>query len=124
MEYKANILLVDDDEMILKMSSQLLKKAGFRVQTASNTIGAGYLLKDFDPDLVVLDINLPGSFSGDHACDAFRALKPDLKIVFFSGIEAAELDQLGRNNKADACVNKGGRMSELIETIKGLLHIS
>ena len=124
MEHKANILLVDDDELILKMSSQLLKKAGFRVQTASNTIGAGYLLKDFNPDLVVLDINLPGSFSGDHACEALRALKPGLKIVFFSGIEAAELNQLGRNNKADACVSKGGRMSELIDTIQGLLKIS
>jgi CheY-like chemotaxis protein len=121
MSRKGNILVVDDEEFILTMTKDLLEKAGFSVATASNTIGAGYMLKDFDPDLILLDIMLPGSLSGDQASDTLRAFKPGLKIVFYSGIDEKQLKELGEKHKADACGSKGVRPTELISIIEGLL---
>ncbi len=121
MHHKGNVLVVDDDEFILKMTKDLLVKNGYSVATATNTIGAGYLLKDFDPDLVVLDIMLPGSLSGDRACDTLRAFKPGLKIVFYSGIDDNKLAALGQQQKADAVLSKGGRVTELLQLIERLL---
>jgi DNA-binding response OmpR family regulator len=121
MSRKGNILVVDDEEFILTMTKDLLEKAGFAVATASNTIGAGYMLKDFDPDLILLDIMLPGSLSGDQASDTLREFKPGLKIVFYSGIDEEQLHELGKKHNADACVSKGIRPTELISIIEGLL---
>jgi len=121
MSRKPHILVVDDEEFILKMTRDLFEKNGFEVATASNTIGAGYLLKDFDPDVVVLDIMLPGSLSGDQACDTLRAFKPDLKIIFYSGIDDDKLKELGDRHRADAVICKGSRVSELLAIIRKLL---
>ena len=121
MSRKGNILVVDDEEFILTMTKDLLEKAGFRVATATNTIGAGYMLKDFDPDLVLLDIMLPGSLSGDQASDTLRTFKPGLKIVFYSGIDEQQLKELGEKHQADACISKGIRPTELIRIIERLL---
>ena len=121
MSRKGNIMVVDDEEFILTMTKDLLEKAGFRVATATNTIGAGYMLKDFDPDLVLLDIMLPGSLSGDQASDTLRTYKPGLKIVFYSGIDEQQLKELGAKHGADACVSKGIRPTELIRIIERLL---
>ncbi len=122
-EAKAKILVVDDEEDILVLFKRLLEAKGFEVQTASNTMGAGYLLADFSPDLVVLDIMLPGSLSGDQACDTLRNLCPGIKIVFFSGMERDALDALGAKHKADAVISKGPRPSILVQTIHQLLEI-
>lgn len=122
-EAKAKILVVDDEEDILVLFKRLLEAKDFEVQTASNTMGAGYLLADFSPDLVVLDIMLPGSLSGDQACDTLRNLCPGVKIVFFSGMERKALDALGAKHKADAVVSKGPRPSILVQTIHQVLGL-
>ena len=72
---------------------------------------------------MIMDIMLPGSLSGDQACDTLRELRPGIKIVFFSGIERAKLEKLGEKHKADAVVSKGPRPSELIQTIHQVLGI-
>ena len=122
-EAKAKILVVDDEQDILVLFKRLLEAKGFEVQTASNTMGAGYLLADFSPDLVVLDIMLPGSLSGDQACDTLRNLCPDIKIVFFSGMEREALEALAAKHKADAVISKGPRPSILVQTIHQLLGL-
>lgn len=118
------VLVIDDDPFILEAVGSLLKKAGYQVATASNTMGAGYLLRDFAPDLVVLDIMLPGSFSGDQACATLRELSPEIRIVFYSGIDRTQLEKLARQNRADGWLNKGGRVAELIQLIDSLLGVT
>ena len=115
------ILLVDDDHNILAMTRQLLEKSGFEVKCATNTIGAGYLLSDFKPDLVVLDIMLPGSLSGNQACDTLRTCRPGVKIAFYSGMDEGRLNELAHRHKADAVISKGTRPTVLLHTIHELL---
>jgi len=121
MSSKGNILVVDDEPHILKMNKDLLEKSGYTVATATNTMGAGYLLAGFDPDLVLLDIMLPGTLSGDQVCESLRALKPGLKIVFYSGIDEGRLKALAELHKADAFISKGTRPTVLLNTIQRLL---
>ncbi len=122
MSSKGNILVVDDEPHILKMNKDLLEKSGYTVATATNTMGAGYLLEGFKPDLVLLDIMLPGTLSGDQVCESLRVLRPDLKIVFYSGIDEARLKRLAAEHKADAYVTKGTRPTVLLNTIHKLLE--
>ncbi len=124
MTQKGKVLVVDDDQALLKMVKLFLEKSGFKVAVATNTVGAGYLLKDFDPDLVVLDVMLSGSLSGDQACETLRAFRPGVKIVLHSGMDESELNEMGRKHAADACVGKGGRPSVLVDTVKRLLRDS
>jgi DNA-binding response OmpR family regulator len=57
---QAEILLVDDDPEIREMTSLLLGGAGFEVRTAGSGEEAIYRTQQEPPDLVLLDINMPG----------------------------------------------------------------
>jgi two-component system OmpR family response regulator len=60
MSGNATILLVDDDPEIREMTSMLLGGAGFEVRTAGSGEEAIYRTQQERPDLVLLDINMPG----------------------------------------------------------------
>lgn len=117
----AKILLVEDDPNIQTLTKRLLEQAGYEVRAASNTVGAGYMLSEFEPDLVVLDIMLPGSLSGDQACPTLRKIRPGIKIVFYSGIDEKQLAKLAEKYGADAFVSKGGRSSALRRVVERLV---
>ena len=55
-----NILIIDDDAAIGDMEQEVLERAGYRVQRAYSGTEALLLLKDSRPDLVLLDLMLPG----------------------------------------------------------------
>ncbi len=59
-EVKERILLVDDEEDIINFLSYNLRKEGYEVLTASNGIEAVESAKNEQPDLIVLDIMMPG----------------------------------------------------------------
>ena len=60
MSVNATILLVDDDHEIREMTSLLLGGAGFEVRTAGSGEEAIYRTQQERPDLILLDINMPG----------------------------------------------------------------
>jgi len=69
------ILIVDDDEAILEVLSAITEMADYTVQTATSGEGALAIFKNELPDLIVLDMLLPG-ISGKQVCEI---LKKDLK---------------------------------------------
>ncbi len=54
------IIVVDDDAANLTLAQALLESEGFVVHTASDAISMFEILKDVDPDLILMDIQLPG----------------------------------------------------------------
>ena len=58
-EPKKKILIVDDDPVTLKMLEKILLSAGFWVAKATNGKKALYIVEDFSPDLIILDIVMP-----------------------------------------------------------------
>ena len=58
------IMIVDDSPEILKLVTDILKVEGFEVLTTSDGKSALELLEQQDPDLILLDIMMPGEFNG------------------------------------------------------------
>jgi len=79
-----NILLVDDDQFILDMLSQVLEREGYVVRTAEDGEQAVAALKKFQPDVMITDILMPKK-SGTALIEEVKASHPKLEIIAISG---------------------------------------
>lgn len=57
---RPRVLFIDDDENLLEIIREVLEANGFEVQTARHGFLAGYLVAHFQPNVIVLDIMMPG----------------------------------------------------------------
>ena len=80
----ANILLVDDDAPLVKVQSELLRRAGHTVSVAGNGKEAMDLVADNDFDLVITDLIMPEK-EGIETILELRRKAPKIKIVAMSG---------------------------------------
>ena len=71
---KKKILVIDDNEIILKTTSMKLQSAGYVVSTALDGTEGVSLVRKEKPDLVLLDITFPGDFGG-VSWDGFRIME-------------------------------------------------
>jgi PAS domain S-box-containing protein len=80
------VLLVDDEEFILKVGLQILEELGYAVLTAASGKEALkiYSEKKDEIDIVVLDMIMPG-MGGGETFDSIKALNPDAKVLLSSG---------------------------------------
>ena len=117
-----SLLLVDDDQEILTLLQAKLGKEPYEIFTASEGEAALNIVRTQKPDLVVLDINLPG-LSGLEICRSLRADKDtrDIPIIILSG-RGEEIDRvLGLEFGADDYVTKPFNAQELILRINNVL---
>jgi len=101
---KRKVLIVDDDEELVELLSDVFEKDGrFEIRTANNGFDAGMLVKEFRPDLVVLDVMLP-DINGKEVCQRVRSDSSleAVKIICISGMveqdKVAELKAAGAND--------------------------
>ncbi|MCH5374348.1 MAG: response regulator [Planctomycetes bacterium] len=101
---KRKVLIVDDDEELVELLSDVFEKdARFDIRTANNGFDAGMLVKEFRPDLVVLDVMLP-DINGKEVCQRVRSDSSleAVKIICISGMveqdKVAELKAAGAND--------------------------
>jgi len=114
------ILVVDDEESILKVVDYALTEAGYEVHLASDGGGAELMFQQVRPDLVILDVMLPGKSGLDIAKD-LRATS-DVPIVMLSA-RGDELDRiLGLEFGADDYVTKPFSPRELVSRVKAILR--
>ena len=79
-----NILLVDDEQNILKTLSSVLKDEGYDVGVCENGMEALRKVKQFPPSLVLLDIWMP-EWDGLETLEHLRSVVPDLVVIMMSG---------------------------------------
>ncbi len=95
----ANILIVDDTVENLRLLAGALSSQNYRVRASPNGVHALESAAQEVPDLVLLDINMPG-MSGFEVCDAFKANEAlkDVPILFISALEEmdAKLEAFAR----------------------------
>ena len=122
---KRKVLIVDDDEELVELIKDVLEQDGrFEVRSANNGFEAGMLVKEYRPDLIVLDIMLP-DINGKEVCQRVRMDKTmdTVKIICISGMveqeKAAELKVAG----ADDFLHKPFEIEKLVERICRLLEI-
>jgi|SRR3954470_9297063 DNA-binding NtrC family response regulator len=109
------VLIVDDNDIILKTLTAIFEAAGFSVLSAPNARSAFGLFRDEAVDLVLLDFALPDD--GEWAGPEMKRLKPDVPIAVFSGDPAAAKAQ----SFADALIAKPESPEILLETVHKML---
>lgn len=122
MSKQASILVVDDDPEIVTMLSMRLTKRGYTVTTANDGHQALEIAKKLLPDIVLLDVMMPGKSGWEVA----RALKQDpatqaMKIVMVSAIGEKTNEITAPIYGADAHVDKPFEFEALERVIAGLL---
>jgi DNA-binding NarL/FixJ family response regulator len=75
------VLIVEDDTLLASLVSTSLQEAGFQVRAAASSVEAKRQIKDFDPDLVLLDLDLGDGPNGVHLAHTLDAQRPDIAIL-------------------------------------------
>lgn len=83
-EQKIKILIVDDDEMICKVLSGLVKKEGFEPLAAQEGEKALKMVRSETPDLLLVDYKMPG-MNGMEVLRQTKSIDPDLPVVLITG---------------------------------------
>lgn len=118
----ATILLVDDEPSLVEAVGYMLRREGFSVTVATSGPAALETARAIDPDLVVLDVMLPG-LDGLEVCRALRA-ESTVPILLLSA-RGEEVDRvLGLELGADDYLTKPFAMRELMARVRAMLRRS
>ena len=119
---KGKILIVDDDVSVLNVLAEGLKnpEMEFAVETATDGFQAGQLMEKFHPDVVVLDIRLPG-LDGFQVCKMMKEGHPDIQIIAITGHGDPEVKKMILKAGADEYIEKPFNLEELAERVRELM---
>ncbi len=120
----AHILVVDDIAKNVKLLADVLAVKGFRVSTAASGEEALESIQNDPPDLVLLDVMMPG-LSGYDVCRAVRADPKHalLPIVLVTALDPAKERVNGLDAGADDFLSKPINQAELMARVRSLLRI-
>jgi DNA-binding response OmpR family regulator len=118
----ASILVVDDEPNIVLSLEFLLKQAGFRVRTVSNGEAALAAIAQEPPDLVLLDVMIPGR-DGYAVCQEIRSNPAwrDMRIIMLTAKGGDIQREKGLSLGADEYVTKPFSTRELVERVRRML---
>ncbi len=116
------VLIVEDSDSIVRMIQALMSARGFEVRSASS--GARGLEEAFSwkPHVMLLDINLPGSYDGIQVCAKIRADKDlkDTPIIIISAMSDEEVKRRAHEAGATAYYEKPFSPLALLKEIESL----
>ena len=114
------ILVVDDEELLVKGIRFNLQNEGYEVITGSNGLEAVQLAQSQTPDLIILDVMMP-EMDGLAACSSIRSFS-DVPIILLTA-KVEDMDKLmGFDNGADDYITKPFNILELKARIRALLR--
>ncbi len=121
----AKILIVEDMESVVTLLRSLLEREGFQVTVAQDGLEALEAVRRDKPDLVLLDLILPG-LDGLEVCRRIRhdPLTAHLPIIILSGKDEETDKVIGLELGADDYITKPFQANELIARVKGRLRRS
>ncbi len=134
MDREPKILVVDDEELLLRSVEKTLYRSGFEVETADSNTSAYEIVQDAlvegPPfDLVIVDLNMPNfegkesRYAGLELLERLKRLTPNTPVIINSAWDEVET--------AKACIEQGaadyfvkGRTDEMLQKIRAVLGIS
>ncbi len=119
MKRKPKVLVVDDEAHIRLLYRAELESAGYEVAELESGVTLLATLARERPDLMVLDIRMPGP-SGLELLGSVRAAHPGLAIILSSAYSSYQGDM--STLPADAYVLKSSDVTPLLDTVKSLLE--
>lgn len=117
--FNYRVLLVDDDEKLLRTTADVLTREGYLVQTAHDGFEALAVLRGGQPEILITDLNLP-NMSGFELLAVIRKRFPGIGVIAYSD----EFSPLGPDGVlADRFLRKGDNSAfELLEEVRELLE--
>lgn len=116
-----DILVVDDERVIREGVAGVLQSAGYDVRLAKSGCQAIDVVRQFCPDLVLLDVMMPG-MDGFEACRLMREVNPELPILFLSAYDGSDNRIRGLKLGADDFLPKTMSSEEMLLRIAAVLH--
>ena len=113
------ILVVEDDVDILYIVQHILVSHGFDVQTHSTGLNVPDIVMHYHPNLILLDIRLPGKL-GTEVCSELKQIHTNLPIILFSA--HADQGEAFAICDADGFIQKPFDITNLLATIN--LHLN
>jgi two-component system, OmpR family, response regulator RpaA len=122
---KRKALVVDDDEELVELIRDVLEQDGrFEVRVANNGFDAGMMVKEYRPDIIVLDVMLP-DINGKEVCQRVRSdsTLEDVKIICISGmVEKDKIEDL-KESGANDFLQKPFEIEDLVERMCAMLDM-
>jgi DNA-binding response OmpR family regulator len=120
---RRKILVVEDNADQLELIRSVLEKAGFAIGTAANGTDALVKTRSISPDLIVLDLMLPG-LNGFDICETLRKdpLTASVPIVMLTGLCSQFGRLAGLESGANDFLTKPFKVEELVSKVDKLLQ--
>ena len=118
---KPTLLVVEDDIRMLRLEERILGLEGYQVKVAVDGETALEALDDELPDLVILDIGLPG-IDGYEVCRRIREFSQQIAVIIVTGMGEEESKLKGFEVGADDYITKPFHATELAARVKAVLR--
>ncbi|MBL8917641.1 MAG: response regulator [Myxococcaceae bacterium] len=117
----ARVLVIDDSPMTVQLITEALIAAGFGVDSASDLASLDARLAGNTYDLVLVDVNMPEMY-GDDVVEFLRSQrKLTARLLLYSDLPEAELEQKAQASGADGFVAKSQGLEAAVATIRDAL---
>lgn len=111
------ILIVDDDQSILRLFTRILEKAGYKVDTAETGRETAEKITQNSYDLAIVDVRLPDT-SGIDLIAEIHAVHPDMIKIVLTGLPSIEDGARALDRGVDAYLVKPIKTEELLNVIE------
>ena len=118
---EAHVLVVDDDARLRALLQRYLAEQGFRVTTAGHAAEAREVMRAMQPDLLVLDVMMPGE-TGLSLTETLRATRSTLPVLLLTARGAPEDRIAGFEAGADDYLGKPFEPRELVLRLRAMLR--
>jgi len=117
------VLVVDDEPHLCNVLRRILEREGYQVLTAPDGEAALRLIKQKAPDVILLDLMMPG-IDGREVCWRVREFSPQTRIIYFTAktelASASKAKEL--HSGADAFIAKPATSKRILSTVGSMLN--
>jgi DNA-binding NarL/FixJ family response regulator len=119
LEAGIHILIIEDDRLLLQaLAAELERAKGIKVVGGFKTIETAFkAIPKTSPDVILLDLTLPGKHSGLRGCEILKRKWPRISVLIFSGDESLQTIRCALSAGADGYLLKSANREELTTAI-------
>lgn len=120
---KPRVLIVDDQPDLLGGFRQLMESDGIEIFMLPSLITLPLRLKEIDPDVILVDVNMPAlSGTALFSKELRRSLKTTALLILFSGIASKELGMLAERLGADGALSKRLDVADSLRRVRSWIQ--